>query len=88
MLNTRPKLAKAIQNGAIVMWFPTYIMDLRQGETMYTKENVAIEIRRAFRSNWRYYFFLSPLILLPSPLARLDFALVRLTRKLFRAVLI
>jgi abequosyltransferase len=84
----QPKLAQAIQNGAIVTWFPIYIMNLRKGESGYLKENVAIEMRRVFNGNWRYYLFLEPLISLPITLARIYFVFVRLTRKLLGTVLL
>lgn len=88
MLNTRPELAKSIQNGAVVMWFPTYIMNLRQGDAVYAEENVVTEIRRVFHNNWRYYFFIAPLISLPITFARLYFIFIRLTRHIFRHLLI
>jgi len=88
ILKSRPNLAKAIQNGTIVMWFPTYIMNLRKGDAEYWKEDVAIDIRRVFHGNWRYYVFLVPLILLPISLARLYFGLIRLARQALRYFLI
>lgn len=84
----QPKLAQVIQNGAIVTWFPIYIMNLRKGESGYLQENIAIEMRRVFNGNWRYYLFLEPLISLPIALARIYFVLVRLTRKLLGTVLL
>jgi glycosyltransferase involved in cell wall biosynthesis len=84
----QPKLARTIQNGTIVTWFPTYIMSLRQGETGYVQENMSEDLRRVFQGNWRYYVFLAPLIVLPIPFARLYFLLIRVMRLLFRAVLI
>jgi len=88
ILKDQPKVAKAIQNGTIVMWFPTYIMSLRKGEAGYLKENVAIEMKRLFQGNWRYYFFLVPLINLPFKLAQLYFIFVRVTRKLLGTTLL
>lgn len=88
ILKTRPELAQAIQNGTIVMWFPTYIMNLRKGEVGYLKEDVAIDMRRLFKGNWRYHFFLVPLISLPITFAQLYFSFVRLTRQLLRPILI
>lgn len=83
-----PKLARAIQNGTIVTWFPTYIMSLRQGETGYVQENMSVDLKRVFQGNWRYYVFLAPLMVLPIKLARLYFLLIRVARQLFRAALI
>ncbi len=88
ILKDQPEVAKAIQNGTIVMWFPTYIMSLRKGSAGYLKENVAIEMKRLFQGNWRYYFFLVPLINLPFKLAQLYFIFVRVTRKLLGTTLL
>lgn len=88
VLKNQPELAKAIQNGAIVTWFPTYIMNLRKGEAGYLQEDVAPAMNRVFKGNWRYYLFLQPLISLPMTLARIYFVFVRLTRKLLGAVLL
>jgi abequosyltransferase len=88
ILKNQPALANAIQNGTIVTWFPTYIMDLRKGEAGYLKENIAIDMKRVFGNNWRYYLFLAPLIALPITLAKIYFLLIRLTRKLLGSVLI
>jgi abequosyltransferase len=84
----QPRLAQAIQNGAIVTWFPTYIMDLRRGDAGYLKEDVAIAMRQVFNRNWRYHLFLVPLISLPLTLARIYFVFVRLTRKLLGVILL
>lgn len=84
----QPKLARTIQNGTIVTWFPTYVMSLRQGKMGYVQENMSVDLKRVFQGNWRYYVFLAPLISLPIPLAQIYFIFVRLARKLFRAVLI
>lgn len=87
ILGCKPTLAKAIQNGTIVVWFPTYIMNVRnartgQSKNVYLKEDIDDEIRGVFRSNWRYYFFLLPLIKLPTSLAKPYFLLVRIVRSL------
>ncbi|MDD4929265.1 MAG: glycosyltransferase family 2 protein [Gallionella sp.] len=84
----QPKLARAIQNGTIVTWFPTYIMSCRQGETGYVPENMSVDLKRVFQGNWRYYVFLAPLMVLPIVFARLYFLLIRVMRLLFRAFLI
>lgn len=88
ILKNQPVLANAIQNGTIVTWFPTYIMDLRKGDTGYLKENLSIDLKRVFGGNWRYYFFLAPLIALPINLARIYFLFIRITRKMLGSVLI
>lgn len=88
ILKLKPEVAKVIQNGAIVTWFPTYIMNLQRGEAGYLKEDVAIAMRQVFKGNWRYHLFIVPLISLPLTLARIYFVFVRLTRKLLGSILL
>lgn len=88
ILINQPKVAQAIQNGTLIMWFPAYIISLRKGDAGYLKEDVAIEMKRLFKGNWRYHFFLVPLIYLPFRLAIFYFVFVRLTRKLLESILI
>lgn len=88
ILKDQPELANAIQNGTIVIWFPNYIMDVRKGDSGYLKEDIAIEMKRVFGGNWRYFFFLAPLMSLPMKLAQCYFIFVRLIRLLLRRVLI
>lgn len=88
ILKEQLSIAQAIQNGAIVLWFPIYIMNFRRDNHLYSKEDFLLAMKSAFQGNWRYYVFLAPLIVLPIPFARLYFLLIRVTRLLFRAVLI
>lgn len=85
---SRPELARAIQNGTIVTWFPTYLMSLRTGKLEFNKEDVESRLRQIYGGNWRYFFFLAPLLSLPMWLAQAHFLLIRLVRLLFRPVLI
>lgn len=85
LLSGQPKLVESIENGAIVMWFPIYIVDLRFGRISgYSEEDVAIDLRVVYGQNWRYYFFLVPLILLPRFLVLAYFSCIRFVRKVFR----
>lgn len=88
ILKNQPVLVNTIQNGTIVTWFPTYIMSLRKGESVFLIENFASEIKRLFNRNWRYHFFLVPLIHLPLTLAKLYFIFIRLVRKVLSPILI
>lgn len=86
----QPHLAKAIQNGAIVAWFPTFTLNFRKSKQAdkYLSENVRDDLELAFKENWRYYFFLKPLISLPIILANQYYNMIRLARLLFRKFLI
>lgn len=85
----RPRLANAIKNGAIVTWFPAYIINFRCGKNYgFSKENISTDLRRIFGENWRYHFFVRPLISLPIAYARLYFLLIRVVRKFLGVVCI
>lgn len=65
ILKGRPELAKAIENGTIVNFFPGFVMELRSGLSKFQDKNMVEGLKQAFGGNWRYYFFLVPLIKLP-----------------------
>ncbi len=88
MLLSRPELAESIQNGAIITWFPTYIISQRKGKSGFSKEDVESELRRIYGGNWRYFLFLVPLMNLPLKLAQVYFLFLRLTRLILRPFLI
>ena len=82
-------LANAIENGAIVMWFPIYIVNIRAGSAVgFDGENTHLDLRRVYKNNWRYYLFLAPLVLLPALLVPTYFKFIRLIRKIFHFWLI
>jgi abequosyltransferase len=82
-------LVNTIENGAIVMWFPIYIVNLRRGDTVeFPGEDFSVDLRRVYKGNWRYYFFLMPLIFIPKFLVPMYFLFIRLVRKVFRTSLI
>lgn len=89
ILVKQPKLVGAIKNGTIVMWFPTYIMSLRGGmDVGFSRENIAVDLKKVYGGNWRYYVFLAPLISLPNFIVPVYYIVVRLIRKLLRPILI
>jgi len=85
----QPELANVIKNSAIVSWFPIFILKFRKtlfGEFIH--EDTAKRLRVAFNGNWRYYFFISPLIHMPIVLAKLYYQIIRLSRWIFKDFLI
>lgn len=83
ILKNRRELAKALQNGAVVTWFPIYLLNLRKGKFGgFVQEEVVTELRRLYGGNWRYLFFLIPLMSLPLKFAQTYFYLIRLARLL------
>jgi len=88
ILKNKPKLARAIQNGAIVNFFPASILEFRKGVSRYSDKNMVNGLEEAFSDNWRYYIFLSPLIFLPLPMAGFYHMLLRVFRRLFGSVIV
>lgn len=68
-LVNKPKEAAAIINGTIINFFPGFILEIRKGKSRFNNEDLEKGLARLFSSNWRYYFFLLPLIKLPLFLA-------------------
>jgi abequosyltransferase len=69
ILRDKPKEAKAIENGTIVNFFPGFILEMRAGRSKFSDVSELQGLKYAFYKNWRYYFFLVPLIKLPLSLA-------------------
>lgn len=65
ILKDKPKVAKVILNGTIVNFFPSFILEFRKGSVNFADKNMAVGLVELFGENWRYYFFLMPLIKLP-----------------------
>jgi abequosyltransferase len=74
-------LAKTIQNGTILNFFPGLIMSFRNGKSRFSDKDMAIGLQKVFGDNWRYYVFISPLINMPLSLSRLYYLFVRLLAK-------
>jgi abequosyltransferase len=88
ILEYKPAMARAIQNGTIVNFFPSFVLELRKGKSKFTDKDIASGLEKAFGGNWRYYIFLLPLILLPLPIAGIYNFMLKIFRRLFRFVLI
>jgi abequosyltransferase len=88
ILKDKPDVARAIQNGTIVNFFPGFVLELRKGNSKFSDKDIAVGLQEAFGGNWRYYVFLLPLILLPLPLARIYNVLLKVFRRLFRSVVV
>lgn len=87
LLKEKSKLFRIIQNGAIVNFFPSFIMLLRTHQNNYTKEKaLASDLESLYGKNWRYYIFIVPLIKLPLSLARVYNFLLNALRWLFAPI--
>lgn len=88
ILKGKPEIAKAIQNGTIVKFFPGLIMAFRNGSNSFSDKDMAIGLKEAFGDNWLYYVFIAPIIKLPLYLSRGYYYFVRVLAKLFGSFVI
>lgn len=88
ILKDKPELAKAIENGTIVNFFPGFVLELRGGSSNFKDKDMAVGLKQVFCDNWRYYAFLVPLIVMPLCLSKYYYYLVRLVRLLIGPILI
>lgn len=88
ILKDQPKVARAIQNGAIVDFFPGFVLELRKGHSQFSDKGMAVGLKDAFGGNWRYYVFLVPLLKLPLSIAVYYHVLLKIFRRFFRSVLV
>jgi glycosyltransferase involved in cell wall biosynthesis len=84
----RVDVIQSLENGTIVLWFPTYLMDMRRGNNAYVQEDMRRDLIELYAGNWRCYMFLVPLIILPMTFARPYFLFLRGFRLVFRSLII
>lgn len=87
-LEGQPKVARAIQNGAIVIFFPGFVLEFRKGSSKFTDSEMKVGLAEAFGDNWRYYVFLAPLIILPLWLSKYYYYFTRILRLAFGRYLV
>jgi len=88
VLKDKPDVAIAIQNGAIVNFFPSFILEFRKGNSQFLDGDMGIGLKEAYGDNWRYSVFLAPLIRLPLFVANYYHVFLKVIRRLFRSVLL
>lgn len=88
ILKNKPRLFEIMQNGIIVNFFPHYILEFRRGISRFDDKDIDAELGRLFCENWRYYFFVYPLIKLPIYLAIFYSFFLRVFRRIFKSLLI
>lgn len=86
ILKDKPDVARAIQNGTIVNFFPGFILDFRKGNSRFADKDMGVSLKEAYGDNWRYYVFLAPLIQLPLFVANYYHLFLKVIRRLFRSV--
>ena len=83
--SAEPALAQSLMNGVLRYWLPDSLMLARNGrEASMHVEDVAAMLRPVFRSNWRFWCFVYPIVNLPLPLARAAHRLLRLVNRATR----
>lgn len=80
ILKDRRDIARAIQNGTIINFFPGFIWEFRKGSSKFADKEMAQGLKDAFGDNWRYYVFLAPLFMLPLRLSEYYYYIVRVLR--------
>jgi abequosyltransferase len=88
MLKDKPDLARVIQNGTIVNFFPSFIMEFRKGSSNFSDLEMLGGLKDAFGNNWRYHIFLAPILVLPLFVARFYSQILKVTGRLLRFALI
>ena len=88
ILKDNPSVARAIQNGTIVNFFPSFIIDFRKGNSQFSDKDMGIGLQEAYGDNWRYYVFLAPLIRLPLFVANYYHVFLKVIRRLCRSILL
>lgn len=88
ILKDKPSVAKIIQNGTIVNFFPGFVLEFRKGSSKFSDQEMAGGLKSAFGDNWRYHFFLAPLVRLPLPIASYYNLFLKAFRRLFGALLV
>lgn len=88
ILKDKPDVARAIQNGTIVNFFPSFVMESRKGPSKFTDLDMKVGLEEAFGNNWRYHIFLAPLVRLPLPMAGYYNLFLKAFRRLFRSILV
>ena len=88
ILKEMPDVARAIQNGAIVDFFPGFVLELRKGNSQFSDKDMAAGLKEAFGDNWRYCVFLVPLLWLPLFVASYYHMLIKIFRRFFHSVLV
>lgn len=84
ILMDTPELAKVIQNGVIVNFFPAFILEFREGSGQFDDSDMLGGLKQAFSGNWRYYVYLAPLFVFPIPVARYYNLFLKVPRRLIR----
>jgi abequosyltransferase len=74
-------------NRTLQNWFPDTIMEIRQGVTTdLLPENMRATLEPIYKTNWRYWIYVYPLITTPLAFARGWYAFIRISNRLRRVL--
>jgi len=79
----RGNIATTLCNRTLKVWFPGTIMEIRQGiTTELLQENMRATLEPTYRTNWRYWIYVYPLIAAPLPVAKAWHVVIRMSNRL------
>ncbi|MCU1225288.1 MAG: putative glycosyltransferase [Edaphobacter sp.] len=81
-----PDLVRIVMNGTLQTFFPTFVLRSKLRAGKFTEENPDVLLDSLFSNNYRYYFFIYPLLKLPSKLARVWLLLCRVVNRLDKVI--
>ena len=81
----RPDLVRIVLHGTLQTFFPSYIFDMKLGDKAFAQDKYAELLHELFSDNWRFGFFLSPILKLPGAAGRLWLLLCRIVNRLDKA---
>lgn len=88
VLKGHPEIARALENGTIVNFFPGFVADFRSGGNLFEDNEMAQGLKEVFGGNWRYHLFIAPLFWVPPAFCGHFRLMLRVVGRLFRSVLI
>lgn len=81
-----PPLVRVVLNGTLQIFFPPWALQTRLGMAQFEEERLDALLYSLFPGNFRFYFFVYPVLKLPKTLARIWLQLCRVVNRVDRAM--
>jgi len=81
-----PDLVRVVLNGTLQTFFPTFVLSSKLRSDSFIREKPDVLLDSLFSNNYRYYFFIYPLLKLPGKLGRAWLLLCRIVNRLDKAI--
>jgi len=81
-----PTLVRVVLNGTLQVFFPPWALQAKLGLSRFEGERLDTLLYSLFSDNFRFYFFVYPILKLPKSLARLWLILCKVVNRLDRAM--